>query len=126
MGQSTIKIVKYTDLIVWRESRKLATLVYELTKKFPSTEVYGLTSQMRRAAVSIPSNIAEGFGRASAKEKNQFYYIANGSLLEVETQGYIALDVDLLSKQNLQQLLQQTTVTQKLLYGLIKANKERL
>ena len=120
------KIARYTDLIVWQESRKLAKLVYELTKKFPSNEIYGLSSQMKRAAVSVPSNIAEGFGRASAKEKNQFYYVANGSLVEVETQGYIASDVNLLSGSDLQQLLQQTTVTQKLLYGLIKANKERL
>lgn len=120
------KISKYTDLIVWQEARKLAKLIYELTKPFPADELYGLASQMKRAAVSVPSNIAEGFGRASAKEKNQFYYVANGSLVEVETQSYIAMDVDLISSQDLQQLLQQTTVTQKLLYGLIKANKERL
>lgn len=120
------KIVAYTDLIVWQEARKLATLVYRLTEKFPEDEKFGLTSQIKRAVVSVASNIAEGFGRSSAKEKNQFYYIANGSLVEVETQGYIASDVNLLPKSDLDKLLEQTTQTQKLLYGLIKANKERL
>ncbi len=97
VDQNKTKIAKYTDLVVWQEARSLAKLVYELTKRFPPDEVYGLSSQMKRAAVSIPSNIAEGFGRASAKEKNQFYYVANGSLVEVETQAYIASDVNLLS-----------------------------
>ena len=64
------KIQSYTDLIVWQESRKLAALVYRLVKQFPPEEMYGLSSQIKRAAVSVPSNIAEGFGRASAKEKN--------------------------------------------------------
>ncbi len=120
------KIAAYTDLAVWQEARKLATLVYRLTKNFPSDEKYGLSSQIKRAAVSVPSNIAEGFGRLSAKEKNQFYYVANGFLVEVETQGYIASDVNLFSESELNELLEQTTRTQKLLYGLIKANKERL
>ncbi|MBP7837640.1 four helix bundle protein [Candidatus Saccharibacteria bacterium] len=120
------KIQSYTDLIVWQESRKLAALVYRLVKQFPPEEMYGLSSQIKRAAVSVPSNIAEGFGRASAKEKNQFYYIANGSLVEAETQAYIAHDVGFFNQDHLQKLLEQTTKTQKLLYGLIKANKERL
>ncbi|MFO0970979.1 MAG: four helix bundle protein [Candidatus Saccharimonadales bacterium] len=129
MGHQEYKertIAKYTDLIVWQEARKLAKMVYALTSEFPIDEKYGLSSQMKRAAVSVPSNIAEGFGRASAREKNQFYYIANGSLVEVETQAYIASDVTFLKATGLQRLLHQTTLTQKLLYGLIKANKERL
>lgn len=96
------KIRSYTDLIVWQEARKLATIVYELAKQFPPEELFGLSSQIKRATVSVPSNIAEGFGRASAKEKNQFYYIANGSLVEVETQAYIAYDVKFFSQTELQ------------------------
>ncbi len=120
------KIISYTDLLVWQESRKLAKLVYEVLKSFPRDEQYGLSSQMKRAAVSVPSNIAEGFGRLGAKEKNQFYHIAKGSLAELETQSFIAYDVDLLSKLDQQTILEQATKTHKLLQGLIKANKERL
>lgn len=120
------RIKSYTDLLVWQEARKLARLVYELASGLPVDEKYGLSSQIKRAVVSVPSNIAEGFGRASTKEKNQFYYIAKGSLAELETQGYIAQDIGLLSESNLDKLLNQSTVVQKLLHGLIKANKERL
>ncbi|NCU31129.1 four helix bundle protein [Candidatus Saccharibacteria bacterium] len=74
------KITSYTDLKVWQEGCRLATLIYMISSEFPKTEQFGITDQMRRAVVSIPSNIAEGFGRASAKEKTQFYYIAKGSL----------------------------------------------
>jgi len=81
------KITSYRDMLVWQESRKLATLIYRLTDNFPSSEQFGITNQMRRAVVSVPSNIAEGFGRASSKEKAQFYYISKGSLSELETQA---------------------------------------
>lgn len=79
------KVISYRDLQVWQESRNLATKIYQITSKFPPSEQFGLTDQMRRAAVSIPSNIAEGFGRLSAKEKGQFYFVAKGSLAELET-----------------------------------------
>ena len=69
------KISSYLDLKVWQEGRKLATLIYLESQKFPKHEQYGLSDQMRRASVSVPSNIAEGFGRATAKEKNQFLSI---------------------------------------------------
>ena len=75
----------YKKLIVWRKSVELVKLIYMLTKDFPKHEQYGLTSQMRRAAISIPSNIAEGFGRKSQKECGQFYSISYGSALELET-----------------------------------------
>ncbi|MEK7621515.1 MAG: four helix bundle protein [Patescibacteria group bacterium] len=112
--------------MVWQEARILAKLTYEILKRFPKDERYGLSSQMKRAVVSVPSNIAEGFGRLGAKEKNQFYHIAKGSLAELETQGFIASDVGLLSESDLRKLLEQATKTHKLLQGLIKANKERL
>ncbi|MEM1377495.1 MAG: four helix bundle protein [Pseudomonadota bacterium] len=86
MEKKSKPIQDYRDLTVWREGMTLAELVYAMTADFPSTELYGLTSQMRRSAVSIPSNIAEGFGRAQRKPFIQFLRVAQGSLKELETQ----------------------------------------
>jgi len=80
-------------LIVWQEARKLVALVYKLTECFPQSEEFGLRSQLRRAVVSILANIAEGWLRKSSKDKIRFLEIAQGSLLEVETEGLVALDV---------------------------------
>ncbi|MEI7689660.1 MAG: four helix bundle protein [Candidatus Saccharibacteria bacterium] len=120
------KIISYRDLKVWQEGRKLAVLVYLQLRTFPKYEQFGLSDQMRRAVVSVPSNIAEGFGRATAKEKNQFYYVAKGSLAELETQLYIAFDIGYIDEKNLDDILEQSSLTHRLLQGLIKANKERL
>lgn len=81
-----VYIRSYKDLIVWQKAMELAKAVFELTAYFPKSELYGLVAQMRRAAVSIISNIAEGYGRKSRKEYSQFYAIAYGSALELETQ----------------------------------------
>lgn len=86
-------IKSYKELIVWQKSIKLVKEVFILTSKFPQSELYGITSQMRRSAVSIPSNIAEGYGRTSSKEYAQFYAIAYGSALELETQVIISQDL---------------------------------
>lgn len=86
-------IKTHKDLKVWQEAMKLAKFVYEFTSKFPKEEVYGLSSQMRRAAVSIPSNIAEGAARASNREFIQFLYIALGSLSELETQWLLGKEL---------------------------------
>jgi four helix bundle protein len=83
----------YRDLIAWQKAKALALEVYHCTRKFPKDEIYGLTSQMRRAAVSVPSNIAEGKGRYSKKELVQFLFHARGSLLELETQLSIVHDL---------------------------------
>jgi four helix bundle protein len=80
----------YQDLIAWRKATQLALEIYRCTRSFPKDELYGLTSQMRRAAVSVASNIAEGKGRYSPKEFAQFLYRARGSLLELQTQLFIA------------------------------------
>lgn len=84
-------IHSYKELIAWRKAIEFVEAIYLCSKSFPSSEIYGLTSQLRRAAVSIPSNIAEGYGRKSQKEYEQFLYIAYGSALEVETQLVIAM-----------------------------------
>lgn len=87
----------HKKLDVWRESIALATFVYEITELFPKSEIYGLTSQMRRAAVSVPSNIAEGAARFSSKEFAQFLNIAGGSLSELDTQIEIAFNLNYIS-----------------------------
>ncbi len=81
-----MKINSYKELIVWQKSVDLVNLIYQLSKKLPRSEDYGLSSQMKRAAISIPSNIAEGFGRRNIKEYIQFLYISLASCFELETQ----------------------------------------
>lgn len=83
-------MTSYRQLIVWKKSIELVEKIYKLTSIFPNSELFGLTSQIRRAAVSIPSDIAEGYGRRSDKEYLQFFSIAYGSALELETQLFIA------------------------------------
>ena len=92
------KIISYKDLIVWQRSIQLVKEIYLLTKLFPKDETFGLISQMKRAVVSIPSNIAEGFGRRSIKEHNQFCLISYGSALELETQIIIAIELGFISE----------------------------
>lgn len=92
------KIQSFTDLEVWRKAHKLVLLIYRITKKFPKEELFSLTNQMRRAAISITSNIAEGFARQSFKEKLQFYYIALGSLTELQNQLLVAKDLKYLNQ----------------------------
>ena len=90
----------YKELIVWQKTIQLVKQIFILTEKFPKSEVYGLTSQMRRAAVSIPSNIAEGYGRRSSKEYSHFYSISYGSALELETQIIIAKELEFANKKD--------------------------
>lgn len=115
----------FKDLQVWQESYKLSIAVYSMTKKFPKDEIYGLTSQLRRASVSVCSNIAEGFGRAGVKEKDQFYAMANGSLTELENQLLISRGIGYLDERGFYILDKQCQLTHKLLNGLQRANKER-
>jgi four helix bundle protein len=110
----------YKELEVWVKSRAFVKEVYLLTKEFPKDEMYGLTSQMRRSAISIPSNIAEGYGRQYKKESIQFFHIARGSLYELETQLYIAADLNYLQQTKLSEIILQLEECRKLLGGLIK------
>lgn len=93
--------MEYTDLDVWMASRKLVKIVYDLTKSYPKEEMYGLTNQMRRSAVSVPSNIAEGCGRRTSADTIQFLHIARGSLYELETQLFLAFDQEYLKQSEL-------------------------
>lgn len=86
-------IKSYKELFVWQKSIKLVKEIFLLTKRFPQSELYGIIAQMRRSAISIPSNIAEGYGRRSTKSYTQFYAIAYGSALELETQLIIAKEL---------------------------------
>lgn len=99
---------KYQQLIVWQRAMELVSAIYQLTSSFPDHEKFGLSSQLRRAAVSIPSNIAEGSGRGSDKDFCRFLYQARGSLTEVETQLIIAEQLKYCSIENrLNELIQQ-------------------
>ena len=107
----------HEGLQVWQEGMALAKDVYAATASFPKEEIYGLTSQMRRAAVSVPSNIAEGAARGSKKEFLQFLIIARGSLMELETQILLSRDLGFLAHH--EQLLERTNKTFALLNGLM-------
>lgn len=115
----------YTDLDVWKIARKLVKTVYSLTSQFPNTEIYSITNQINRSVISIPSNIAEGIGRQSDKETIQFLYIAKGSLFELETQLYLAFDLEYISKDKLDNILEEITSCKKLLNGFINYFKSK-
>jgi len=117
------KIKSFTDLKAWQTGHNLVVGIYKITRSFPKEEQFGLTNQLRRAVVSITSNIAEGFSRQSLKEKIQFYYIALGSLTEVQNQILIAKDVNYLDEKDFKDLSSQTIEANKIINGLIKSLK---
>ena len=123
MNQELSKIKSFTDLKVWREGHILVLYLYTVTKNFPKEEQFGLSSQLRRAVVSITSNIAEGFSRNSYKEKLQFYSIALGSLTEVQNQILIAKDVKYVTKEEFNNIANQTILISKMINGLIKKSR---
>jgi len=118
------KIVKFTDLNAWKASHVLVVEIYKITLSFPKSEIFGLSNQVRRAIVSTTSNIAEGFGRRGYKEKIQFYYMAQGSLTEVENQILVACDVCYIDEKCFNLLNDHLGDAQRLLQGLIKKTKE--
>lgn len=109
----------FTSLNVWICSRELVKQLYLLTKDFPKEELYSLTSQMRRAAISIPSNIAEGVARNHDKETIQFLHISKGSLYELETQLYLSYDIGYLKEQQLSAIMNKIEDYKKLISGFI-------
>jgi|SRR5690606_33497062 len=116
----------HKDLEVWQKAMAFVTDVYYQTGNFPKEEMYGLVSQLRRSAISIPSNIAEGAARQSNKEYIQFLYVALGSLMEVDTQLSIANNLNFLTDETLIELQGKSDEIGKMLNGLIKYRKSKL
>lgn len=113
-------VKSYRDLIVWQKAMDLVQMVYQVTKQFPKDELYGLTNQVRRAAVSVPSNVAEGQARNSTAEFRNFLSIARGSLAEVETQLLIATRLEYMTKEQLAPILSLQEEVNKMLNALMK------
>ena len=111
----------HKDLEVWKRSIELVTLLYEYTKDFPREESYGLTNQIRRAAVSIPSNLAEGAARNHSKEFIQFLYIALGSISELETQLIISEKLNYIDQQKSAWLQNELSELRRMILGLIRS-----
>jgi four helix bundle protein len=109
----------YRDLRVWQRAMEYVSVVYDATLGFPKEELYGLVSQMRRAAVSIPSNIAEGKGRITDRDRSHFYLQARGSLLELETQVLIARGLEFLTEARAEALLERSSELGRMLNSLI-------
>ena len=114
-------VMTFRDLMVWQKAMNLVEMIYLLTATFPKGELYGLTSQIRRAAVSIPANIAEGNGRKSRKEYLQFLSIANGSISELETHLLIARRLNFLINEQYEKIQIQLEKVSRLLTGLRKS-----
>jgi four helix bundle protein len=112
------KIKSFTDLKAWEEAHKLVLMIYRVTEEFPKKEIFCLVSQMRRSAISISSNIAEGFSRNTSGDKCQFYAIALGSLTELQNQLLVARDVKYIDKNEFIKTANQTVSVAKLINGL--------
>lgn len=123
-GKRLETILRFTDLIAWQKAHHLAVSIYRDTLTFPHEEHFGLTSQLRRAAVSITSNIAEGFGRHTYPDRVHFYDIARGSLIEVQSQLILAKDVGYLSEERFTDLIAGSDLTHKILMGLIATTRK--
>ncbi|HDH31351.1 MAG TPA: four helix bundle protein [Candidatus Wolfebacteria bacterium] len=123
MNNNTEKIKNFTDLNTWKEAHKLTLIIYKITEKFPKEELYSLTNQMRRASISITSNIAEGFSRISYKEKIYFYSIAQGSTTELQNQIILSRDLNYIPINDFDNLFNQSIIVHKLLNGLIRGAK---
>jgi four helix bundle protein len=116
----------YRDLVAWQKAMELVTALYRTSAQFPKSEMYGLTSQIKRAAGSVPSNIAEGKGRDSKKEFVMFLYRARGSLYEVQTQVEIARNLEYISQDQFASLNEQCAEVGRVLNGLIRSVKRQL
>jgi four helix bundle protein len=119
-------IKSYHDLDVWTKGRELVKLIYKLTKSFPRDELYGLTSQLRRAVISIPSNIAEGHSRHSTKDYVNFVSVAIGSLAEVDTQTILAQDLEYVTAKDCEAVNTSIQSLQRMLHALRQSLKAKL
>lgn len=123
MNQELRKIKSFTDLEAWRVGHRIVLDIYKITAKFPKEEIFGLTNQLRRAAISFTSNIAEGFSRNSYREKTQFYSVALGSLTEMQSQLLAARDIHYLSPKDFERVAEKTVEANKITNGLIKKSR---
>jgi four helix bundle protein len=119
--EATEMLESYRDLKVWQRGMDLAEMCYELTRSFPREELYGMTSQLRRSAVSVPANIAEGYGRGHRAEYLQFLRVANGSLNELETHLHLCVRVRLAEKCAVQPLLTTSQEVGRMLLALLRS-----
>jgi four helix bundle protein len=115
----------HRGLVAWQKAMELVTEIYRITRDFPKDELYGLVSQLRRAAVSVPSNLAEGYGRNSRNEFHHFAGVARGSLAEVETQIEIAKNLHYISEQSCSELLSRVDEVGRVLTGLREWSKKQ-
>ena len=120
------KAKSYKDLVVWQRAVSLVVDIYKVSSQFPREEVYGLTSQIRRASVSIPSNIAEGQGRNSPRAFDNHLNIALGSAAELETQLIVSSEVGYLSQATLVELIDELTEIIRMIYGLLRAQERKV
>jgi four helix bundle protein len=126
MQDANKKIVSFTDLVVWQYGHSFVVEIYKITKSFPKHEMYGIVSQLRRAASSVTSNIAEGFSRFSFKDKARFYYNSRGSLSECQNHILISKDVGYLPSDQAASLFQKADKIRQILNGLIKSTESRV
>jgi four helix bundle protein len=124
-GEGSKMAQNYKDLLIWKKAMVLVADVYKVSRLFPKDETYGLTSQIRRSAVSVPSNIAEGKGRRSAAEFQQFLVQARGSLYELETQIQIAGDLEYINHQRVEELKAKTAEIAKMINALLEFLKRQ-
>ena len=117
------RMVSYTELEVWIEARKSVNEIYVISKEFPKEEIYGPTNQMRRCAVSVPSNIAEGCGRKTSKDTQYFLHVSRGSLYELETQLYVSSDQKYISVATFTDVHERIQICKRLLNGFINYYK---
>ncbi len=121
MRHQMADIRSHRDLVAWQKAFELGLMLYKIVGAFPDHERFGLTSQMRRAAVSVPSNIAEGYGRASTADYLRFLKVARGSLFEIDTQLLFAVRLEYVTKETYTNVLEQCRTCGKVLAGLIRA-----
>lgn len=117
-------IRSFTDLITWKKAYELTLRIYKISENFPKKEIFSITSQLRRASISVSSNIAEGFSRISIKEKIQFLYISLGSLTEVQNLLMLSRDFHYINIDEFKTLLDQTSDVGKLINGFIRSLKK--
>ena len=121
----TMQLKNYKELIVWQKAYQLCLEIYKITKRFPKSEVFGLSYDLKRTVISIPSNIAEGYGRQTTKEYIRFLYIAYGSYCELETKILLTGDLDYISKEEKQRLLSLGQEVERMLKALINSLEKK-